>query len=301
MTNLILILILFLLGFALKKHKAFPENTPYVLNMLVVYVSLPALILVQIKKIEYSSNYVIPILFSWIAMVLSALLVWLVCKLLKFPKDVTGCLLLLVPLGNTSFFGVPMVNAFFGADAIPYAIFYDQFGTFLALGTYGGFILSLYTSNTSITFKNIIAKILKFPPFIAVLIGLGLKQISLPVNIDPILNPVAGTLVPLAILAVGFQLKVNRPQLVLKPFFLGPSLKLLVTPLIMFGIIQALALKTIAAKVSVFESGMPPMITAGALVIAAGLCPELAAGLIGFGLIFSFGSLSMINWLLATF
>src|SRR5690606_10353459 len=47
-------------------------------------------------------------------------------------------------LGNTSYIGYPMVEALLGAQALPYAVVYDQFGTFVMLSTLGLVVLARY-------------------------------------------------------------------------------------------------------------------------------------------------------------
>ena len=49
-----------------------------------------------------------------------------------------------------------------------------------------------------------------------------------------------------------------------------------------------------AAKVSIFEAGMPSMVSAGALAIIGGLSPRLTAALVGFGVIMSFVTLPIL-------
>jgi len=59
--------------------------------------------------------------------------VHLVGQRMQWSRDVRGALLLLVPLGNTSYLGYPMTQAFYGAQGMPYAIVFDQIGNFLLL------------------------------------------------------------------------------------------------------------------------------------------------------------------------
>ena len=72
---------------------------------------------------------IIPVAVSWAMLLLSAVLVYVVGKGCRWSRETVGVLLLVVPMGNTSFMGVPMVNAFFGEAGIPYLIVYDQLGT----------------------------------------------------------------------------------------------------------------------------------------------------------------------------
>ena len=74
--------------------------------------------------------------------------------------------------------------------------------------------------------------------------------------------------------------------------------KLLLMPLAVLAGCLALGLSGKAVQVSVFEAAMPPMITAGALAMMAGLAPRLIAALVGFGLLLSFVTLPAWSWLL---
>ncbi|MHB8099061.1 MAG: AEC family transporter, partial [Sulfuricurvum sp.] len=74
--------------------------------------------------------------------------------------------------------------------------------------------------------------------------------------------------------------------------------KLVIMPFIAFGILFALGTDPLALKVAVLESGMPSMITAGALAIAAGFAPQLSAALVGYGIVVSLITLPMITYLM---
>jgi len=214
-----------------------------------------------------------------------------------WDKSVTGALLLLVPLGNTSFLGIPMVKAFFGESGIPYAIFYDQFGSFLALTTYGTAILAYYGGDEKPKLKNIVWRTITFPPFIALLSAiLVLKgfSYSYPAAAKTLLISLAATLVPIVMVAIGFQLTVKLSSSVIKPLCAGLLIKLVIAPATALLICAILNLDSQAVRVSVFEAGMPPMVSAGALAIIGGLSPRLTAALVGFGVIMSFVTLPIL-------
>jgi hypothetical protein len=75
-------------------------------------------------------------------------------------------------------------------------------------------------------------------------------------------------------------------------------LKLIIMPLIAFGILLAMGTDPLMLKTAVLESGMPSMITAGALAIAAGFAPALSAALVGYGIVISLVALSLITYIL---
>jgi predicted permease len=50
----------------------------------------------------------------------------------------------------------------------------------------------------------------------------------------------------------------------------------------------------------VLEAAMPPMITSAALAAMAGLAPELAAAMVGYGTLAAMATLPLWRWLLTT-
>lgn len=299
MENFLGILIYLFIGLILKRIPQFSRETGNVLNLFVIYVSLPALVLNKIAGLQFTIDLILPVIAAYIVLFLAAALVLYTSKLFKWTREITGSLLLLVPLGNTSFFGLPMVQSFFGSSGMPYAILYDQIGSFLSLAVYGTIVLAFYAEGMpQPDTKTILKKIITFPPFIAVVAALLLKFIDYPVMMVNILSVLEGTLVPLVMVAIGFQLSFKLEQKYALPFTAGVLLKLVIIPAILIGVSLLIGLKGEAVKVSIFEAAMPPMVSAGALAIIGRLAPKLSAALVGFGLILSFATLPLLHYLL---
>lgn len=300
MENYASLILLFAMGYLLKHLPKFPRDTATSLNLFVIYVSLPAMILHQVPTLRFSSSMLLPALLPWAMLALSAGLVVLGARALGWPRDVTAALLLVVPLGNTSFLGLPMVSGFFGSDKVAYAILYDQFGTFPALSIYGTLVLAYYGGNETPTPAQIARKIITFPPFIALLLALATSGLRYPTAVASAFKLIAASLVPVVMVAIGFQYKLAIDKQHLPPLAVGLSIKLVIAPLAALGLCLALGLNGMVAKVSVFEAAMPPMVTAGALAIMAGLAPELTAAMVGVGILLSFATLPLLHKLLVT-
>ncbi len=299
MNNFIIILSYLLIGMVLRRIRQFPAETATVFNLYVIYVCLPAVTLLKIPTLTFSSQLLAPVIMPWFMLAVSALLVLIVARFFKWDSGVTGALMLLIPMGNTSFLGIPMVRAFLGEVGVPYAVLYDQIGSFIALSTYGTFVLAFYSGKGKVSGRDIAIKIITFPPFIALLAAIFIfRYISYPTVATTILSSLAATLVPVVMIAVGFQLKLKLSSEVWKPLGIGLGIKLIIAPLIALAACRGLGLDNLAAKVSVFEAGMPPMISAGALAILADLSPPLTAALVGLGIIVSFITLPILHGLL---
>jgi len=287
-------LILLAAGYLMRRIPGFPVDTDRSLNLYVIYVALPALVLVQVPKLVLSSELMAPLIMPWLVVAVSGSLVWMLCRAFGWSRQITGALLLMVPLGNTSFLGIPMVEMFFGSPGVKYAILYDQFGSFLALSTYGTFILALYGGGEQPSLRKTVRKIVLFPPFIALAAAMALRSLAFPAWLVSMLELTARSLVPVVLVAIGFQMRLRMPTSELLPFTVGMTARLLVVPLMFIMACRLSGLGGQAIQVSLLETAMPSMVTAGALASIAGLEPRLTSALVGYGILASFITLPFL-------
>lgn len=299
MDNFFLILIYLCIGMLARRLPKFTDDTPAVLNAFVLYIALPALILQKIPALNFSTALLIPAVVPWILLLIVVATVLLLSRLFGWSRDITAALLIVLPLGNTSFLGFPMIEAFFGGDYLPYALIYDQVGSFVALATYSTILAAAYSpSAEKATLQSMSLKIITFPPFLALMLALLLRNYSYPPLFQALIDNLAATLVPLIMVAVGFTLRFSLGGERLSPLLSGIAIKLVMMPFLVYAGCYALGLEGKAVTVSVFEAAMPPMISAGAIAIMAGLAPRMVANLVGFGLLLSFITLPLWYWLL---
>jgi malate permease and related proteins len=284
---------LLLIGVFLQKTPT-PADFAKSLNFFIIYVSLPATILLQVPKIEFDFSAFGVIVIPWFLLPMVIGMVVLMTR--HHPPQTRAALLLVIPLGNTSFVGIPIIHTLLGEEAIGYVLMYDQFGTFLILSLYGAAVIARYETG-KFHKRLIVKKMVLFPPFIFLIFALLFGEI--PMGGQPYLQTLASTLVPLALVSVGYSMKFGG-ELDYGLFAQSLVLKLIIMPLIAFGMLVVMGTEPLALKTAVLESGMPSMITAGALAIAAGFAPALSAALVGYGLVIALITLPMIAYLLET-
>ena len=284
MSNIAVVVIALIIGLLLQRVKRFPDNAATTLNLYVIYVALPALILAEIPRLSFSHEALIPVVAAWIIMVSSALLTWCTARLMKWSRAITGALMLLIPLGNTGFVGIPLIEAHLGSEAIPYAILYDQLGTFVALNTYGVIVACFYSSgSTSAT--NILRSILIFPPFVALILAFAASVFVYPEWLAAALARISSTLVPVVMVAVGLQWRLTLSREYLSPLVVGLLYILLVSPAIAWLGLWLFDIDGMVAQVVVLEAAMPSMISAGVLAVSHNLVPRFASSLVGYSLL----------------
>lgn len=300
MNNIILLLLCFVAGILLRRGKIMPENASATLNSFIIYISVPALTLLYIQQLKFSGNIVLVILMAWLVFGMAAGFFWLVGRYLKFSRATVGALILTGGMGNTAFFGLPMIEAYYGSQGIATGILIDQTGSYLVLSTLGIAVAGLYSSGRP-TAASIVKNILRFPPFIALGIALLLLPVTYPEWLDAVLKRLGDTLAPLALLSVGLQLRLGHLSGNSGSLIIGLAFKLLLAPLILYVLyVLILGARGLAIEVTLFEAAMPPMITAAILAKDRDIDPELATLMVAIGLPVSFLTLSGWWWLLKT-
>lgn len=253
------------------------------LHKWVLWVALPALVLAKVPTMRLDSGAAVPVIAAWLCVAAGSVAVFLVSRASVWTREVTGGMLLLVPLGNTSFLGLPVVASVLGEDHLPSALAFDQLGTFLALATYGTWVAARY-GNGGGRPVDVVARIATFPPFVALVASFVLRQWPLPDGAHDVVRELGTTVAPAAMLATGLRLRLTRLRGRARLVATGLALKMVVLP----ALVAVLALVagdigSVAWNAAIAEAAMPPMVTAGIVAIGAGLDEELATGLVAAG------------------
>ncbi len=271
------------------------------LNNYIVYIAMPSIILLKIPALTISPAMLIPAGFAWIWALVGGALMMLISRKLQFSKPLEGAAILLTVLGNTSFLGYPMIQAYFNDEVLSYAIFYDQLGSFLMLSTAGLIIIALYApqgSGHTVSLKQILKRVVTFPPFLALVVASFFPIETVLAPLAPTLSLLGQSLMPLALLVIGLQF---QPQLLpehRRPLIAAISLKMVLAPLLAFGILSAINPAQAVSQATIFEAAMPCMITPGIMAIQAGLSPRFCATLLGYSTLFSFVWLPLVAFLI---
>lgn len=303
----------FLLGFICRRFITGPAYLVRWINYFIIYISLPAIILLKVPQLNISPQVIIPAAVAWTWVFVGGFIIIVISRWLKWAKTTEGAMLLLVTMGNSSFLGYPMVLAFFGDAVLAYAIFFDQLGSFLILSTYGFIVLAIYspsnginsieqsslqTKSTNISFAGILKTVFSFPPFMALIVALFLPIDGVVNVIQPGLELTSILLMPAALFVLGVQF---QPKLLPEhraPLMVGIVLKMLIAPLLALTIVSLLNASPDVRNATVFESSMPSMVTPGLMAIAAGIAPRFVATMLGYCTLIGFITLPIIAFYL---
>ena len=122
----------FLLGLALRGWSVARASLPSI-DRWVLRIALPALVVSRMSRVALGSSVIVPVVVAWTAVGLAFLLVSACARIVGWGRPVTGALLILCALGNTSFLGIGVVGGVLGDAGVGSAVAYDHHGSFLSL------------------------------------------------------------------------------------------------------------------------------------------------------------------------
>lgn len=300
MSSLLMLFACLVLGMLVARFARPPENMVNALNWWVLRIALPALVLELVPKLDISAHLWFPAAAVWTGFLGAWLVFGLLGPRLGWSRGRTGAVILVCGLGNTTFLGYPMIEALVGHDALGYAVVADQLGSFPILIT-----LAVVVANLHAGIKphagHIFKRIFTFPAFIALLVGMGIHAVGgWPQIINDALTPLAATLTPVALFAVGLRFKLSLgSRQMLGAACLGWSWKLLVAPALAVGLGLVAGVDGDIFQVGVLQAGMAPMVSATILANEHELDPPLANSMLGIGIIMSLLTVPAIHVLLS--
>lgn len=301
MSNLLMLFACLAAGWLLRRSGRVGDGAHQVVNAVILHVSLPAVTLLYLHNFRFEPAHLLPVLMPWALFVLGAALFWVAGRWLHLPAASVGALTLVGGLGNTSFVGLPMIESLHGRDGLGLGLLIDQLGSYLVLSTLGIAAAALYTSEGHIAPREMLRRVVSFPPFIALLLALVLSPLPFPQVLNQTLARIGETLAPLALLSVGLQLRFDALREHTRLLCLGLGYKLLVCPAL---VVAALWLygagHDTTNSVSVIEAAMPPMIGAAVVASQANLAPRFVSMMVGLGIPLGLATASAWHWVFAT-
>lgn len=302
MKNYVLLGTCFVLGLVLRRSGRLPDNAAASLNGFIINVSLPALTLAYVHGLKLDATLILPALMAWILFGLGAAFFWVAGRWLQLSRATTGGLMLVGGLGNTSFVGLPMIDTFYGAQYLGLGILIDQLGSYFVLSTVGIVTASFYSSGKQVELRAIGLKIARFVPLQAFVLALLLMPWQYPDWLDELFKRLGATLVPVALVSVGYQMRLSQVRGRSTALVTGLAFKLLLGPaLILLIYTQVFGLQGTVLRVSVFEAAMAPMIGASIVAMEHELDPPLLTLMVAIGIPLSFLTLPVWWYVLEKF
>ena len=282
-SGILVILGMILVGFVIGEKGWFDDKSRGLLAKLVTQVALPCYMLYTITQRFTAADLLkmLPALqFPALSMVVLLGIATGVARIFAVRQDRRGLFISMFFNSNTIFVGLPINQALFGDDSIPYVLIYYMCNTtfFWTLGTY--LIQRDGEGEAQFDLKTSLKKVFS-PPLMGFLLGLVLVmlQIKLPAFLASDLQYLGNLTTPLSMIFIGLSVShVGVKQLVLgKDQLLILLGRFVVAPLLMATIVYWVPLPSLMKQVFIIQSAMPVMTNAPVVASLYGADSDYAA------------------------
>lgn len=306
MGQLLLVFVCLGLGALLRRTGRLPAEAPAALNAYVTHVALPALTLVgahdALRGGVLGAEAAAAVAMAWLQFLAALGFFVAVGRRAGWPRETTGALVLTAGLSNTSFVGFPLLEALYGPEALRVGVLNDQPGSFLLVATLGVATAAAFAPGAKrLTPRAALGRLAAFPPVWAFVAAALLTPFDYPPALRTPLERLAATLVPVALVSVGAQLRLDAGALRAERgrLVLGLAFKLALAPaLLTLLFVFLLKLRGFVVRVTLVEAAMAPMVTGALLVAEYGLDRRLANLLLALGIPLSLVTVPAWAWLL---
>ena len=246
------------LGYLAKAVGLLKKQDGDVINKVIIYVTLPALIYGAVRETRFTYAALWMPLIGFAAMAIALALFWPLAGRLADRPGARGMALLGAVAGNTGYLGYPLTQLVLGRKYVVDAIYFDLFATVLFLFTVGLFIGERYGKTPDgLGRHSRLRAVVTFPPLIALAASYALKSFVLPAVLTMTIATLAQATIPLIMISIGLALEPVEISEGLPLLAAASAIKLAVVPALALALAYAFGVGGTLAKVGILEASMP--------------------------------------------
>lgn len=268
--------IMILLGVFLRQKGFLKKSDRELLSKIVLYIALPAMIFINLYDAQISQNMLfLPVLGFALTCIL-IVIAYVYCRARNYSNKTTWTIIIGASIMNTGFIGFPVSLGVFGNEGFINAVFYDL-ATSAWVVLYGVILASKFGGDR----KEALKKALTFTPVWAVILALIFNVFNIPLIyvVENTLNYFGQATIPLIMLALGLSLDFGNVKNYISPSIAVSVIKLVIAPLVMFGMLSIFKISGMAFNIAILEAGMSTAGNALVLAIEYGLDADLMGSL----------------------
>ena len=257
-----------------------------------LYLMTPPLVFRSFYENKIDSTYLYIVIYG---VALSVIIIWLIkgiSRLLGYNDSITGGLILSTAFMNNGNLGAPLILLAYGQKAFQYAVAIMVLHAIImsTLGIY-------YAAKGKSDVSNALLSVIKMPIVHAVFIGLFWQYLHLPMpsNLYTAIGMMADASIPTIMLVLGMQLaEIELTNLDWSKISLALVTRLMISPLIAYGLVLALPVDQLLGKVMIIEAAMPTAAITTMYALQFDCSPELVSSITFIGTVLSMGTLSVL-------
>ncbi len=251
------------------------------LTSLVYVYLLPALVLLVLWRAPLGLDALRIAFVSASCILAGIVLAWLWFRWRGTDARTLGTVLLAAGWGNFTYLGLPVLEGALGPWARAVAIQFDLFAATPLLLSLGIILASRYGERSAP--NGIFRELLRVPPIWAAIAGvaLNLGQVPMGAWVEQLLEMLAAGVIPLMLFSTGLALRwVSGWQERIAPILPVMTIRLLLIPLLVWGLTFPLGLEGDLRTAAVLEAAMPSMVLGLVICDRFGLDTRLYAEIV---------------------
>jgi malate permease and related proteins len=259
-----------------------PEDGALLVRI-VLYLALPCLVFLIVVRAELRPALVLVPVAGWtvhIVLLASALAAG---RLMRLGRPSAGALAVASAVGNTGFFGLPLIAASGSGFSLAAAVMYDTFATGLITWTSTVAVASAFGEGAPRLALRPLVRALLLPPNWALVAGLivnGAGVDELPALVERPLELLGGAVLPLVMIYAGLMLEVSGLRGIWAEVGVAVVHRLVLGALVGLGAAAALGLEGGTMHTVVLMAAMPTAMLSLVIGSKYRLRPDLIAGAI---------------------
>jgi len=252
---------LILIGVILKRSTELAKVLTKAISIFLIYFSLPVVIFTSIAQFSEAFSDLRILIFSASIFFISSIVAYILFRILKERGTDSAPFVLTSINPNGFYLPFPIVYALYDMKGLTYSSVYLLTANIIN----ASYIYPLYSYYSNSDKRKSVAltrKILLFPPFLASILGFVFLGLGLPFP-EQLTQPISyfGQFTTyVALLFVGLSTGILREGWFSKSTLGVVSIRLVMVPLMLFGLMKFLGLREIWSQVIIIHSGMPPAV-----------------------------------------
>lgn len=246
--------IMIMVGLFLKHINFLKSSDSQVLNKIVINISLPSLIFINLLTTNVNRDVIILPVTAVCLVFVTALIAYFYSKLRNYPKKTIWTIILASSMMNTAFIGYPVIMGVLGNEGFVTSIFYDM-AIAIVFVVYAMILVGVFGGDK----KQVIHDGLTFMPLWAVVIALIFNVLNIEVGyvLESSIKYLGQATIPLIMLSLGLTLDLRAIKSKLSDSIFILSLRLILAPLLVIFVYKMFDINSLIYNVAVLDSAMP--------------------------------------------
>ncbi len=275
-------LLIILAGAAARHFGLLSRDDGPALVRIVIYLALPPLIFLILVRAELETALLLVPVAAYIIHAILLVLAYGSCRIAGLERKRTGAIMVTVAVGNTGFFGLPLIAASGEGFSLAAAVMYDALATGVITWTSTVLISSSFggEGHARLRWQDLV-RLLWLPPNLALMAGIAVNLAGvdeLPLAVERPLELMGAAVLPLVMLYAGLLLEVKGLERLWADLGYITIVRLGLAALVGLAVATALGLEGDVLNTVVIMAAMPAAMMSLVLGSSYGLRSDILAG-----------------------